>query len=607
MVLNKDELASEIDKLKISNTIKNKIFVNKTNEVGLPPSDFIKYINNDNIKELDDQLNHGCIKDKSLYEISEKKIVNGLKVCVLNDINIYRTYLGFLNKEVQDEYVKNDLQKPIYFSNKYYCYALARTIWGGIHSFKIKKKITLIDMFDKDNVDKILYLADKYIPNEDEKIIFKKMLKITSSLTLKDSIMNYNEHQKIKKDINIYTLQDVNTFHYCKNNDTDLYYVPMTHINKINNKKVKYDYNVRYIFFKYILPHLKNINGMIYKQIPTIFLIGGRYFCEEILIDGNTFIHDLDFDTKDDICWVNYGLKQNYRNIHLYFNIGNYFNLLYQYNQLKNENFALFNYYKNNKLKVYTKIDKEKKYILSYNLHMFKNMSNDIQQTENILNVLRFIKHYKNNVDIIFFQEFKLDKQLLDEFMNFINEIGYTYSIFTSNGGSNLVCFTKLKYKYTIIDNTYQLTKTDDTLLEKIYKYTGKNIIDLNMTRNQIILHYNNINICGVHLSIGVPLLYFDNEYIDKINNNIRIKQLKQIITHKPDMIIGDFNFTKHNNEHEFISRYYYHLNKDNDNSTPYNRVDHVYYNKNIDLENKLLICNYSDHLPLIQELPLFL
>ncbi len=599
------ELSEQINKLKIPNQIKNKIQINKVTEIGLRPSEFIQYIHNDKIKELDEQLNDGCIKDKSLYEISEKKIVNGLKVCILNDMNIYRTYLGFLNKEVQDEYVKKDLSRPIYFANKYYCYALARTIWGGIHSFKLTKKITLIDMFDKDNIHKILELADKYIPDEKEKNIFKKMLKLTSNFTLEDSIINYNKY-RTKNNINIYTSDDnIKTFHFCKNEKSDIHYITMSHINKLNNQRVKYDYNVRYIFFKYILPHLKHINGMIYKQIPTIYLVGGRYYNEEIVIDGNTFLHDLEFDFNDQICWVNYHLKENYRNIHLHFKIGEYFNLLYQNKIPKNEHFALFNFYKHNKLKVYTKINKEKKYILSYNLNMFENISNDIQESENIVNILKFIKHYKNNIDILFFQEFKLDKILFDQIITILNSFGYLFTYTTLNGRSKLVCFTKIKCQATIIDTTYNLTKSDHTLLNKIYEYTEHNIRDFNMPRNQILLHYHNMNICCVHLSIGAPLLIIGNEYVTKLNNHIRITQLKKLISNKPDMIIGDFNFTIHDKEHEFLSNYYYNINMDNDNSTPHNRVDHVYYYKNIKLDNKLLICNYSNHLPLVQEIPM--
>jgi hypothetical protein len=70
-------------------------------------------------------------------------------------------------------------------------------------------------------------------------------------------------------------------------------------------------------------------------------------------------------------------------------------------------------------------------------------------------------------------------------------------------------------------------------------------------------------------------------------------------------MIIGNFNFTIYDNEHQYlINHQYFNINNDNDKSSPDNRVDHIYYCKNIKLENKLLTCNYSNHLPLLQELP---
>ena len=50
--------------------------------------------------------------------------------------------------------------------------------------------------------------------------------------------------------------------------------------------------------------------------------------------------------------------------------------------------------------------------------------------------------------------------------------------------------------------------------------------------------------------------------------------------------------------------------NNDTQNSTPYNRVDHCFIRKSINNKNnkiiknnKLLKCNYSDHLPMFQKL----
>ena len=111
-----------------------------------------------------------------------------------------------------------------------------------------------------------------------------------------------------------------------------------------------------------------------------------------------------------------------------------------------------------------------------------------------------------------------------------------------------------------------------------------------------------------VHLNIGYRLKRFNenlNKLIIKFNSYLRIEELKKIIKYNPNMIIGDFNFEVNSYENIFLKKNnYYLMDNNNDNSTPYNRVDHIYYNKNTKLHNYLIKCNYSDHLPLFQEIP---
>lgn len=136
MALTISKLKKKIDLL--DPDIKKRIVINNENFY-LEKSNFINYINNPEIKKLDDKLNKGCIKDHSLYKLSEKRIVDGFEVCVLNNINIYRTYLGFINKDIQDKFVRRDVKRPIYFGNKYFCYALARTIGEEFVLLKLLK------------------------------------------------------------------------------------------------------------------------------------------------------------------------------------------------------------------------------------------------------------------------------------------------------------------------------------------------------------------------------------------------------------------------------------------------------------------------------------
>lgn len=577
----KKELLHKLKNITKKVKINNRIFK-------LKPSEFINYLNNDTLKQIDTQLNTGCIKDTSLYELSEKTMIDGFKVCILDNIHIYRTYLGFINKQVQDDYIRANINKPVYFGNKYLCYAFARAAWGGIHSFNIKKKIVLIDIFDEHNIKYILELADKYIKDEHTLHIFKKTLILSTgyNLSLKKQIDNYIEFKdEVGSTSELYLKQNVPTYHYCKNEESNLNFMQ---IRRIDKEKIFIDTVFRNPLFEYILPHFKNINGLMYKQIDTLFMKGGTYWFEELLLTGNTFIDNLEFDSKDEICWTNYRLKKNYKNINLKFNIADVSNMLDYYYIPKNDKFSLFDFYKDNKMVKYTPIDKSKKYILSFNIHNFVNLSVYILKPENIDQILKFIKHYKHNIEIIFFQEYKImDQELNQYFILQMNTIGYKYNIFALNGSeyddSFVACFTKEKYDFEIINTTQK------------------------EHRNHILLYYKSLSICGVQLSIGDRLIMNnDNNNTIQRNSNIRKYDIHKILKYHPDMIIGDFNFTTDDLEHkELLNHKYYHLNNDNDKSTPYNRVDHVYFNKHIKLENKLLICNYSDHLPLIQEIPI--
>lgn len=453
-------------------------------------------------------------------------------------------------------------------------------------------------MFDEENITHLLKLCDKYLPDENKDII-KEYLIVSNGykLSYKNQLYNYVNIHYNRPYFSI--PGNKNTYQYCESEPTKFNFIHK--IGMLKGKPIHPDGTVRYNIFKYILPRLKNIQGLIYKQIDSNFLVNGKYEHEEILLNGNTFLHNLEFDTKDEKCWTNYRLKNNYRNMHIVYDIGNQGHILELKYKSPNENFSLFNFYKNHKLITYTKIDKTKQYIMSYNLHHFNNLSFKIKLEENIVLILRLIKHYRQNVDVLFFQEFNLNEELEQKFMMIMDHIGYKHHIITENGhnGLKLICFTKDKYESIIVDTTYD---TIDPIIDELKKEYY--ITKLNEPRKQIILNYKSKYICGVHLCIGNRLPIKEDIRIINLNSTIRCSQLEKILKYNPYMIIGDFNFTKEDKEHQYLKDHkYYLLDNDNDNSTPYNRVDHVYCKNKKKLENKLLVCNYSDHLPLIHEI----
>ena len=116
-----------------------------------------------------------------------------------------------------------------------------------------------------------------------------------------------------------------------------------------------------------------------------------------------------------------------------------------------------------------------------------------------------------------------------------------------------------------------------------------------------------------VHLEIGQRLVAGDNlanAGRRQLNSSLRIGQLEKILEHEVDFIAGDFNFTLSDPEAEFLrGRGFVPTHGGEENSTPYNRVDHCFVRQDIlgrlpEKSNKLIHCNMSDHLPMAQTLP---
>ena len=190
-----------------------------------------------------------------------------------------------------------------------------------------------------------------------------------------------------------------------------------------------------------------------------------------------------------------------------------------------------------------------------------------------------------------------------------MKKMGFKYHYKTFNGGFNSLClyaFTKKNVKHDVIKYKITVTNNIKKNLTQINKYPM--YYSLETDRNSLLLYYNSLKICNVHLNIGYHLKRNSeelNKLIMKFNSILRINQLKSILTQQPDIIMGYCNFERKSEEHLFLEKQGYSLlNSDNVNSTPYNRVDNVYSKvKNIKSNNFLIKCNYSDHLPLFQEL----
>jgi hypothetical protein len=284
MVYIEDELNNEIDKL--DDDLKKKIVINEFTNIK-EKSDFIKFINNKDIKKLNNLLNKKGIHDKHLFDMGKKYLKYDFELLILDNINIYRTYFGFINKQNEDNYYKQNLNQWVFLGNKYFCLFLARTIWGGISSYIISKKIFLLDLFNINNIKHIIKLSYKKINDKIERDKFIKYLKIFTGydISFKDQMLFIKPDVKY---IKLYSKPYIQDYDYHYNNFINIKGIN-PFVNYVTGDIKHYIFD---ILFKYIFKNM-DIDGIICKPILSNFYSNGIYEQEEIILKPSSFINNL--------------------------------------------------------------------------------------------------------------------------------------------------------------------------------------------------------------------------------------------------------------------------------------------------------------------------
>jgi endonuclease/exonuclease/phosphatase family metal-dependent hydrolase len=232
------------------------------------------------------------------------------------------------------------------------------------------------------------------------------------------------------------------------------------------------------------------------------------------------------------------------------------------------------------------------------------------------LNVHSFISSNLNDtfIDVVnklklLLDTFNIDMCVLEEFSSY-------------NSNDDDIFFENTFTNYNILKSSNIGNKKDrffgNVILSKDIIINHKMINLPNMKnkslRNAMLFSIGNKNVDGIkfagtHLEIGdryterSGAFKKDEQIIDIYNNNVnkRILELNKIMNNKPDIIMGDFNFTKEDPEYEHISTSYNDTLKE-EYPTLFNneRVDFIISKKNIKCESFIVSYPYSDHLPVI-------
>jgi hypothetical protein len=593
-------IKSEI--LKMPKSIQDIIIINKIKPIEQPNSNYCKLIKSIAINKLDKLLTDKCFNEQSLYDIGTTVIIDGFIVKKIpKGTNIYKGFVSFYKEQDIIQYSQQNINKAVWFGNKHVSYKWAKNLWGSLVSFKVIEDIHLIDFYNIHNIKKILELLEflkeqEFIFDNKTKFINKIKMITGFNVSLLEQILFTQKINKYKE-LWIYT----NTY---KNKKIDSY-CKYRQINGINPLHTYFISDSNFIFlFTSIINKMYNIDGFIKEQIYSSICANGVSDDEELILKNSSLLKKLKFDYDDPLCWVNWKNKKL-----------KYYNLK-TYAHYSNKNFVLSEFYYINTLKL---VPLNNYNILSYNVNDFINLNIDIKYEANMNNIINLINYYKHNLDIITFQEILfIDNKTFNYFYNKIKDkFPYYYKCsndrykkHTNINILSIYVFTNKYYKSQIVN--LQLTPKDIIYIKQKYNKL-KNIIknSISIVRDIIILDTEYGKIAFIHLEIGLHDFENKNSEIKKYNSELRIIMLKKILVYKPDIIIGDMNFTLDDKETNFlIKNNYYHQYNNNQNSTPYNRVDHCFihkniYNKNNKIinNNKLLKCNYSDHLPMFQKL----
>lgn len=608
----------------------------------LQPSNYSNSTGSKEIMDLEEKMiNNYCINDKSLYDMTHEEVLDGFVMRVLPaGTNFYNTNHIFITEgQFKDACIYNQ-NKPIWIGNKYFCYFFARQSEGVLLSLKVDKPIYLLDIFNLDNLDRIhdillnepndsfekyddkhmfSYLISDYNEDNYQKKIFLKLFyikygyKITLSQKIHD-IYKILKNTNSEHIINIYTddYASGKTYNYCNTykvngvnpiNEIDAIYLLLKNKLTVNAEKIIYK-----------ILSIKNVkyDGIIRGAIKSDLDEGGVYLLEELTLKGSALLNKTHFDYSDNLNWVNWKKYKKYKG--LQFNNTMYKKISYNISYI----FTVFDYYLKNKPK---NIKLKKKYIMSYNINSFDNFITNASDNAN--NVFDLIKKYINNLKIAILIEYPLDK------IHIINEkIGslFNYIEYTNVGENKKQILVLSNNKYIKKKIIVNISLSSDELIHigkkitthynnKYYTHETKynDITKFSeIDRNIIILYTNYGLISCVQLEHGFFDKYkSDNDesenesiIIKKINTAIRLKMIDTVLKYEPDIIIGDFNFTLDDEETYYLqSKNYYPEPYKKKLSTPTNRTDHCFMKDKFVGKNKLLKCNYSMHLPMIQSI----
>jgi hypothetical protein len=412
-----------------------------------------------------------------------------------------------------------------YYGDKYVGYYYSKRYSGGLQVYKLKKDLKLFNITNDKNMWIIINLIQaKFKKGKADKIFFDK-------ITYKE----FYKAIKVKYGVGINKYyQAYNISKYTRFKDIWLY-LPEGDITTFTN-----NYDKSYTGWYYGAGNIDRVcaNGIMLLFKDQFDGITGKtgFFTPYNSMTGTEVIIWNQDDALQRRPNHKYDSMQFIKHLHF-----NPFDINFDIKlSSKNPEFKLINYYINNKLDQ-SQIESFKKIptsdndlrLFTLNVHNFRSINLNDQAKYILEQLLSLIENLQ--IDICFLQEYYTDLQIDSTIYSYIKDPSHI----------GLVILYK---KNLPIKNIYS---------EKLYneKY-------FDQRRWILSFDLHNKKFINTHLEIGKRFhdrsgsLYHANDLYDIINFNykLRKKQLKQILSLKPDFIIGDFNFNYLDLEYKYLT-----------------------------------------------------
>ncbi|AUF82591.1 endonuclease/exonuclease/phosphatase family protein [Tetraselmis virus 1] len=539
----------------------------------LDPYEYTKHTSPDLEKLLNKIKDQGCVKySDTLYgKTKALKDKNGWNLRVLPKGSIfYKAFPGFITEKQLREYAEKNKMLPSWFGNEVVCLAFSASYWGGIVAFESTKELRLIDWFNEQNMARLLGIMKKMNMNEEV-----DMLKINSGfrMPLLDQVNKLSDLYEEWKSIWLYTREVTPEF-----NIGECDPIEAKNFNPVVVSKTTFVIDKKW--WTRIMPKMDNIDGVIRRTILSSIEETGTLYEEEMILKSGLYNNGIKIDETNKYYWKNWKIKGmsnvNYKGTMLRIRI----NRITEPKQSANEYFTLIKYVSKNKKCVPASV--KLKGLLSYNTHNLYPVDME-KSTDDAIEWLKKSIKGCPRAEAITLQEVPLKS--IERITELLQQNNYNSIKYTETTSDIFLCLA-LKEKNIRLNEIKIRQRTH------IISETG---------------------ICAVHLDIGKRLIKGESNKI-KIKNNelknsnsrLRILTLKEILNHDPKILFGDFNFVPSDKEDKYLnSKGYTRLTPDVPNTTPHNRVDHVYIKGVINkdrFESMVFPSPVSDHGMIFQQ-----